>query len=294
VVDDPTIDAVVIGTWPYMHRAVTLAALRAGKHVLCEARMAMDAAEAREMLASARDHPELITQIVPSPLTLRWDRTIRRVLGEGDLGRLVSQGRLAQKHTQRARAPGPSYSPRLSDSCLQVHVDVRGVSGKHVDASAPLHWRQSVELSGVNTMTLGIFYEAVRRWVGDATRVTAMATSVVQVRRADGAVPGSSNGTLEAVGVPDHLEVLGRLAMDGAQLHMLISDVVAGAGRPRAEVWLHGTQADLHLDITHARLTLHHPSEASGGRDVGVEVCVGERDRERERELALLSALLHH
>src|SRR5262245_33971794 len=46
----PDIDAVVIGTWPYLHKPITLAALQAGKHVLTEARMAMAAAEAREML----------------------------------------------------------------------------------------------------------------------------------------------------------------------------------------------------------------------------------------------------
>lgn len=41
LVADPEIDAVCIGTWPYLHCPVTVAALDAGKHVLCEARMAM-------------------------------------------------------------------------------------------------------------------------------------------------------------------------------------------------------------------------------------------------------------
>src|SRR5438067_12461387 len=33
VVADPDVDAVVIGTWPYLHAPITLAALAAGKHV---------------------------------------------------------------------------------------------------------------------------------------------------------------------------------------------------------------------------------------------------------------------
>ncbi|HNT89427.1 MAG TPA: Gfo/Idh/MocA family oxidoreductase, partial [Candidatus Hydrogenedentes bacterium] len=54
VVAREDIDAVLIGTWPYMHREVSIAALNAGKHVFCQARMAMDYAEAREMRDAAR------------------------------------------------------------------------------------------------------------------------------------------------------------------------------------------------------------------------------------------------
>ena len=34
LVHDPDVDAVVVGTWPYLHGPITLAALAAGKHVL--------------------------------------------------------------------------------------------------------------------------------------------------------------------------------------------------------------------------------------------------------------------
>ena len=129
VVENPALDAVVIGTWPYMHKEITMAALAAGKHVLCEARMAMDATEAAQMLAAARSSPQLVTQLVPSPMTLRWDKTISRLLREGALGTLL-------------------------------HVDMRGIGGKPPDTNSPMHWRNSFELSGVNTMTLGIYYEA--------------------------------------------------------------------------------------------------------------------------------------
>ena len=48
------VDLVLIGTWPNLHKAVTVAALDAGKHVFCQARMAMDAAEAQVMYDAAR------------------------------------------------------------------------------------------------------------------------------------------------------------------------------------------------------------------------------------------------
>ena len=67
LMEDDSIDAVCIGTWPYMHRNLVLASLEAGKHVLTEARMAMNAQEAHEMLDAARQFPDLVTQIVPGP-----------------------------------------------------------------------------------------------------------------------------------------------------------------------------------------------------------------------------------
>src|SRR5262245_64385012 len=54
VVQAKDIDAICIGTWPYTHCEMTTAALAAGKHVLCEARMAMNAAEGRRILDAPR------------------------------------------------------------------------------------------------------------------------------------------------------------------------------------------------------------------------------------------------
>src|SRR5262245_42431382 len=71
IVGDADIDAIVIGTWPYLHCPITLAALEAGKHVLTEARMSLNAAEARSMLEASRKRPNLVTQIVPSPFGLK-------------------------------------------------------------------------------------------------------------------------------------------------------------------------------------------------------------------------------
>ena len=48
----------VIGAWPYLHCPVTLAALDAGKHVLTQARMAMNAREAQRMLDRAKESPQ--------------------------------------------------------------------------------------------------------------------------------------------------------------------------------------------------------------------------------------------
>ena len=55
LLEDPGIDAVCIGTWPYMHRTLTLAALEAGKHVLCEKPMALSLAACQRMIDACEE-----------------------------------------------------------------------------------------------------------------------------------------------------------------------------------------------------------------------------------------------
>src|SRR5438874_13094544 len=88
LVADPDIDAVVIGTWPYLHCPITLAALEAGKHVLTEARLAMNAAEARRMLAAAQERPNFVAQVVPSPFGLAGDAVVKELIRDSFLGEL--------------------------------------------------------------------------------------------------------------------------------------------------------------------------------------------------------------
>jgi predicted dehydrogenase len=202
------IDAVCIGTWPYTHCEMTLAALAAGKHVLCEARMAMDAAEGRRMLEAARRAPTLVAQLVPSPPTLEVDETLRALVAEGYTGEVLAVELTA---TQNAR---------------------------FVDREEPLHWRHDVALSGHNVMNMGIWYEAMMRWLGPARRVMAMAKIAVPQRR-------DETGALRDVKVPDHIEILATLR-DGALARLRFS-AVAALGRA-TEVWIFGSDGTLRLD----------------------------------------------
>ncbi|MCX7869445.1 MAG: Gfo/Idh/MocA family oxidoreductase, partial [Terrimicrobiaceae bacterium] len=64
----PRVDAVLIGAGPFLHEPATLAALEAGKHVFCQARMSTDLASARRMLAAAEARPDLVTMLCPPPI----------------------------------------------------------------------------------------------------------------------------------------------------------------------------------------------------------------------------------
>jgi predicted dehydrogenase len=217
IIEAKDIDAICIGTWPYMHCEMTLAALAAGKHVLCEARMGMNAAEGRRMLEASRRAPNLISQLVPAPHTLEVDATIEKLLAEGHVGEVLA-------------------------------IELQAGQGNFVDRDAPLHWRQDISLSGHNILNMGIWYEAMMRWLGPAKRVATM-TKIAVPRRKDGA------GAMQEVRVPDHVDILANFGA-GAVAHMRFSGVTALA--PPPEAWIFGSEGTLRLEADARRL--------SGGR----------------------------
>jgi predicted dehydrogenase len=185
LLDDDDVDAVLIGTWPYMHRSLTLESLAHGKHVLCQARMANDAAEAQEMLDASLRHPDLVCQLVPTSTSYAIDNVLRRLIAEGHLGELLS-------------------------------VEIQRVGRAFPDFDGALDWRHDVRYSGYNALNLGSTYESMMRWVGRGTRVMAMAKTHVAYRRDDAGMPAS-------VHIPDHFDILYELA-NGAQVHMRMSE----------------------------------------------------------------------
>jgi predicted dehydrogenase len=54
IVNHPGVDAVVIATPPYLHHQMAIAALEAGKHILCEKPLARNLAETRDMVKLAQ------------------------------------------------------------------------------------------------------------------------------------------------------------------------------------------------------------------------------------------------
>ena len=192
----PDLDIIWIGTPPYMHSAVTVSALEAGKHVFCQARMAMDLAEAEEMLATSRRFPDLVTMLCPPPFGLRGDLLVKKLLAENYIG-----------HPH--------------------HIRLQCFTGAYLNADAPAHWRQRIEISGLNILALGIYVEVLQRWLGDITGVYARGKILHEVRQGyEVKVPDMVNvlctfangaeGVLEISGINalpanDHVEVYGDL-----------------------------------------------------------------------------------
>jgi len=79
------VDAVTIATPPHTHRELALAAIGAGKHVLCEKPLARDADEARTMLRAAEEAG--VVHLLGTEF--RFDAgqaTLARVVGSGAIG----------------------------------------------------------------------------------------------------------------------------------------------------------------------------------------------------------------
>ncbi len=208
------VDAVVIGTWPYLHCPITLAALEAGKHVLTEARMSLNAAEAHRMLTASRKHPNLVCQVVPSPYGLRGYAVLLELLRGGYLGELRE-------------------------------VRVVNLTGALADPAAPLSWRQDGALSGFNVLTLGIVHETLLRWVPPPVRVLAQAHAFTPARI------DPASGVRRPVGTPDSVQVLAELENGARAVYHLSGATPYGL---EAGIYLYGTAGVLHYDLNTDRI----------------------------------------
>jgi len=83
ILEHPGVDLVSVTTPPNTHRELAVAALEAGKHVLCEKPFALDAAEAEAMAAAARARPDRLALV---------DHELRFLPAFGRLRELVAEG----------------------------------------------------------------------------------------------------------------------------------------------------------------------------------------------------------
>lgn len=218
MIDRRDLDIIWIGTPPVLHAPITISALEAGKHVFCQARMAMNLSEGREMLAAAQARPQLVTMLCPPPHGLKGGRFFQKLLRDGYAGELW-------------------------------HFRLMAVNGQFADPLAPAHWRQRTELSGHNVLSVGIYAEVLQRWLGSPRRLHAQmkvsvpkregyVVHVPDVVHVFGQWPNGLIGNLEWSGVaqfaPDEtLTIYGR---DGMLAYNFTADKIFGARRGEKEL----------------------------------------------------------
>ena len=108
LVSDDAIDAVIVATPPAAHAEPTIAALEAGKHVLCEKPFALDLAEARAMVLAAERSPGFLACASSRQRVSPVHQTARRLIDAGSLGDVY----YAYYRMWRVRGrPGQHYAP---------------------------------------------------------------------------------------------------------------------------------------------------------------------------------------
>src|SRR5438105_9575578 len=165
--------------------------------------MANDSAEAEEMLATSRRFHHLVTMICPPPYGMRGDLVIKRLLAEDYIG---------EPHT----------------------IQLQSFHGNYLDPNAPPHWRQRIELSGLNVLTLGIYVEVLQRWLGDIIGVFARGKVIYPIRQGYQVI------------IPDLLTVLCQFE-SGAEGVLEFSGVDALAPGDRLEIY--GSAGTLTYDF---------------------------------------------
>ena len=89
LLDDPAIEAVYIPLPNHLHAEWSVKAAEAGKHVLCEKPLAMNSAEAREMVQAADSAGVRLMEAFMYRLHPLWAE-VRRLLSEGAIGDLLA------------------------------------------------------------------------------------------------------------------------------------------------------------------------------------------------------------
>ena len=206
------LDAVIIATPPYLHCEATIAALDANKHVFCQARMAMNVEEASRMYKRSLES-DRVTMLCPAdPGDNAGDAKMKELVDAGFVGK-------------------------------PYNIVVTSMNSAYADPDKPLHWRQMDEISGLNTLDVGMYAEKIHSWFGHCKSVAAVAKHFITHRK----VEGSSQ--MRKVDRPDSVAVVGEME-NGA----LIEYHFSGMSRPAEKVEVYGSDGTLIYDLSNCQI----------------------------------------
>ena len=121
LLQDDDISAVYIATPVHLHAEQTIAAIEAGKHVLCEKPMALTVAECNRMIAT-RDHHHVKLGVAYYRHFYPVVKRIRQIIDDGEIGTPV----IAQMNAFEWFDPpaGPSPFMAIAEAIIRWRSDV--------------------------------------------------------------------------------------------------------------------------------------------------------------------------
>ncbi len=209
LIASPTVDIVSICTPPHLHAEIAIAALAAGKHVICEKPTALAVDEAEAMLAAAQAAPDRLA-IMDHELRFHPQRLhLRQLIKEGYVG-----------------------------SVLQARFDRLG--GDRLDPQQPWTWWSDAAQGGGMLGALGSHLIDLARWlIGRIEALTAQ-LQIGHLYRTD-----PSSGFQRQVTADDHADLLLRFA-NGALGSITVSGLTPGGYG--MSILVVGTEGALKLD----------------------------------------------
>lgn len=202
------LDAVSIVTPPAYHHQMSLDALAAGKHLLCEKPMARSLQEAREMEGAAQG----------SGLVCMIDHEFRFYPARTRMDELIQEGYLGDLHL----------------------LHIYAIGGMRADPARPWNWWSSRAEAGGHLGALGSHYiDSTRRWFGEISSVLGQLDTVVKER------PLPSSGEMRPVDADDGFTLLLRLA-SGARVSVVATSAAHAPAGNRFEAY--GTRGTLAVD----------------------------------------------
>jgi predicted dehydrogenase len=151
------IKAVVIATPTYQHKEIAIAALKAGKHVYCEAPLASTIDDAKAIASSAKAAKQ---QVFQAGLQLRGDPQryfLVPFIRSGALGTFLSaRAQFHKKQSWRATSPKPEREKELNWRLTkETSSGLVGELGSHpIDQATWFLNAQPVAVSGLGTLAL--------------------------------------------------------------------------------------------------------------------------------------------
>ena len=245
IIESPLIDIVDIVTPTNAHAEMAMAALKNGKHVLCEKPLGLDLKECEQMFAAAQK-AKVVHMVCHNYRRIPAIALAKKMIGEGALGRIY-------------------------------HFRARYAQDRLADPEFPLDWRLQKETSGsgVHSDINSHIIDLARYLVGEFKEVCGLVNTFVPERPlADSPAKGPKK--MGKVTAPDSAAFLGW--MENGVLANLEATRYALGRKNKIEIEINGGKGSLYFDFEDMNQLKFYNGDDPKDRQGFREILVTQRD----------------
>lgn len=245
IVESPLIDIVDIVTPNHLHAEMAIAAVKNGKHVLCEKPLALNVKQAEAMVAAA-NKAKVVHMVCHNYRRIPAIALAKRMIGEGALGRIF-------------------------------HFHARYAQDRLADPEFPLDWRLQKETSGcgVHSDINSHVIDLGRYLVGEFEQVCGLLNTFIPERPlADALAKGARK--MGRVTVPDSAIFIGR--MENGVLANVEATRYALGRKNHIAIEINGSKGSIYFDFEDMNRLKYYNGDDLKDRRGFRDILVTERD----------------